>query len=1238
SYTYASSATGVATVSGSGLVTGVALGNANMTATSGAVTSTPLTITVANTGVAAIISFGRDTLAVGRGGNTSIPILLSKPNASPVTVNLAARDTNAYFASASITIPANQTSANVTLNGRNAGTTLIYATDGGGSGYAGDTAVVQVQANLRFSSTSWSLNATDQVAAQVLLSDPSPAGGTYVTYTYGTAGKAQVSPDPAFIPAGQLASNIVITALGSTTGSTTITPVATGVNGTASTLYVSAPVLTISAGASARLGSGQFESGWYVYTPQYASVAVPLTYVSTDTNVVRVSPLVGAIPAGSYYQYFTVSGVAPGTAKVIVSAAGWTPDTLAMTVTSPRMGICCAYTLQTTSPTQTLTIYAEDSTGTVHYRTSSLATTVTSSDTTVIKVIDKNPSIPAGQYYQNGIRYQPGGAGGTAWIKVVAGGHAPDSMLVTVVGPKLEFNYCCTLQLGTGQYESGVYVYAPNNVVNALTVNLTTANAAKVSVPASVTIPAGSYYAYLTASALDTTTSTALVASAAGYQGDTMYVKVSSPKIGVCCGGTYNNFNPNPIGFTVYAQDSAGTTHYRTTPLIVALRSTDTTVIKVDSASVTIAAGQYYNNAARLRVIGLGSAYIVATSPGHRPDSTAYTVQMPKLNFNFYSTTLGRRQTSGVNSYYVYTPDTRTSPLAVTFTQKQASVASLSTSGPTIGSGTYYAYFDASGLAVGTDTVIATAPGYLPDTAFIGVSTTKFTGGGIPSTANTTNPNYTTTVYAADVNGTAHYVMDTVVLNVTSSDTTVIRPTQAKIRILPGQYYVQPSYAYTGPGSAFLTFTDSAGVYASLTSNTVTVTGPSLVFSTSSVMYGMRQQGSGTDYYVYTQNNVATPLTVNLVSTDTRVATVPATVTIPAGSYYAYFNIQAKDTVGTIQVQASASGYGPPTPMTVQVTVPKFVISTNTSARTTQGPQGITIYATDANGNAHYTTEAVKVGLTTSSAAVFTTDSSFVTIPAGVYYNNSARWLPGASGGTSAQLGAYDCTGVASGCPPTTRSAIYAYNTASANLSVTTPGLYFSWSTVNLGLGQYIDQGHFCCYYVYTYDNLAAGGTVSLGHAGAAKTSVPATTSIPAGSYYSYFKITGTAVGTDTLTAALASPLHNGATAYVVVDSGRIVLPGWTPAAVGDSVLVTLQTRDPSASSQMTVAAATTFTLSSAGGKVQFRLGGAVVTSVTVPTDGNQVQFYVKSLGSGSDTITITSANYKTYTSPVTVP
>ena len=1222
-FAYASSNASIATVNSGGVVTGIALGTANVTATSGAVTSNNGVIVVSTT-VPPRISFGRDTLTVGRGASTSIPIFLSRPNASIVTVTLAARDTNAYFSVASVSIPIGTTAVNVTLNGRNAGTTQIYATDGSSTGFSGDTAAVAVQANMRLAQANWYLNATDQVASQVLLSDPSPAGGTFVTFSYGTAGRAQVSPDPAFIPQGQLASNIVITALGLTNGSTTITPVATGVNGTASTLNVYAPVLTISAGASARLGTGQFENGWYVYTPQYTTLAIPLTYTSTNPSVVTVSPATGAIPGGSNYQYFTVSGISAGSASVIISAAGWRPDTLLMTITSPRTTISASTSLVTTSPIASATVYATDSLGSGHYRTSSLALTISSSDTNVIKIIDRNPSIPAGQYYASGIRYQPGGLGGTAYIKVVAGGHAPDSILVTVVGPKLQFSWT-SAQLGTGQYEPNVYVYTPNNVVAPLVVTLANSNALKATVPATVTVPTGTNYVYFNVSALDTGVVT-FIATAPGYQPDTATYRISSPRVTISGGGTLNNFRA-PVGFTVYSTDSVGSGHYRLSPLAVALRSTNTAVITVDSATATITTNLYYHNTARVSIIGVGSAYLVAEAPGHRPDSVLYTVQTPKLNFSFYRALIGRRQYFSATDFYVYTPDSRASSVPVTLAQTRPSSDSLTSTALTIAASINYQYFGAFGLTPGLDTIIASAPGYLPDTAFITVGPQRLTVSGLPGSALTTSSPGSVTVYATDSVGSGHYVMDTLAIRVTSSDTTVIKPTQAYVRIPKGQYYITAPFAYFGPGTASLTFTDSAGSgYGSVTTNSVTVTGPSLLFSNTNAMYGMRQRGGVNDYYVYTQNNVAANTTVNLLSTDTRVATVPASVTIPSGLNYAYFTITAQDTVGTIQVQATAVGFGPPTPINVQVTQPKFSFSVNTSARTTQGPQTIYVLTADANGTSHYTTENVTVTLASSSGAVASVDSSTVTIPAGGYYHNTSRWLPVSVG--TAQLSATD-----------PRAAIYKYNTATANLSVTTPSLSFSWNSVALGLGQYIDSNYDGSYYVYTPDYPAAPLAVTLTHVGSARATTLASVTIPTSPNYQYIRLTGAVRGTDSLVATASSPYHNADTAYTVVDSGRVDgIVNWPSAsmAVGDSVAITLRTLDPNASSVRRVASATTFTLAP-NANIQFRSGGAgstTITSVVVPADGSQVTFYVKALVSGSGSATITNANYKTYIPP----
>jgi hypothetical protein len=148
------------------------------------------------------------------------------------------------------------------------------------------------------------------------------------------------------------------------------------------------------------------------------------------------------------------------------------------------------------------------------------------------------------------------------------------------------------------------------------------------------------------------------------------------------------------------------------------------------------------------------------------------------------------------------------------------------------------------------------------------------------------------------------------------------------------------------------------------------------------------------------------------------------------------------------------------------------------------------------------------------------------------------------------------------------------------------------------------------------------------------RATVPATVSIPASNYYVYFRTVGSATGTDTLTSSIASPYHMPDTAVVVVDSGRIDgLTNWpSTMRVGDSVQVTLYTRDPDGNTR-NVVAATTFSISGGSG-LEIRQANAVVTSVTVPAEQNFVTFYVKATATSTAPPSFTHANYKRHTPP----
>lgn len=1206
-FTFASGATGIATVSAAGVVTGVAIGATTITATSDAITSPPATITVTES-VPAIISFGRDTLAIGRSAvNAVIPVYLSRPNGTAVTVDLAVADTFAYFSPVSVTIAAGQTAGAANLNGRNAGTTRVFATDGSGTGYAGDTAVLAVQASVRFTTTNYTLLVNDEISTQVLLTDPSPAGGTFITYGFGTAGRATVSPDPAFIPAGQLAANVVIRAIGA--GSTTITPAATGVTGTASTVNANAAVLTL-ARPVAQVGAGQFRNDWYVYSPLSVNTPVAVTLTSSDTAAVRVEPQTVTIPAGSNYVYFTARGLQPGAVSITASATGWTPASLPLTVTSPRVGLSGGGTLNTTNPEVTLTAYAEDSTGNAHWRSSALAISVSSSDTTVMRVLTPAIVIGEGQYYASTIRVIPGGTPGTAWIRVTASGHAADSVQYTTIGPELNVAIGWP-RVGAGQYRPDSYVYTPNGVTAPLVVRITSSDPAVATVTDSVTIPGGSNYAYFTLRGL-TPGAVRLNFSATGYQPDSANFQVTTPKIDVGGGGTFNNYAP-PATLTVYSTDSLDGGHYRTDSLIVALSSSDPAVVTVNAAD-TLAPGDYYSQGGRVSFVGVGSAWVRATAPGHQPDSVLYTVVQPRLQFSFGTYTIGRRQYATPTDFYVYTPNNPITSLAVTITQTNPAADSLTATALTIPTTQSYVYFGLAGLQTGVDTLIATAPGYLPDTAFVIVTTPRLTGGSLPGSVTTTTPPQATTIYTTDSLGNGRYSLDTLLLRARSNNDAVLQPDSVGFRLPRGAYYVQPRVRFVGPGSGTMTWSDSLGAgYDSVTSNSVTVTGPSLTFTNSYTVLGMRQYRLGQGAYVSIPNTIGAPLVVHLLSTDPAVATVPDSVIIPAGQNYAYVDIRAQDVVGTVQLQATALGYASAV-TTQQVTAPRFLLSTSSTVRTTQTPPNVTVQAADANGTAHYVWEPVTVTLSSSAPGVATIDSASVVIPAGNYLNSTARLVPLTPGTT--QLTASDA-----------RIESYRYGESNFNVAVTLPSLAWSQgaSPLRLGVGQWADP------YPYRPDYTASPLTLTLTHSSGASSSA-ATAEIPASNNYVYTRVTGVAVGVDTIT--ISAPGHVSVRGAIAIGLGRVDNIGsWPTTLATDSVQVTLYPRDMDGNVR-NVAAATTFGVAVAGNALDVAIGGVAVTSVTIPAGAQQVSFWLRRLANGTATVTFTNADYTTHVSP----
>ena len=1206
SFTFASVNPAIATVSGAGVVSGVELGTTTVTASSGATTSNAITVNV-SASAPALLSWGRDTLAIGRSAtNIGFPVYLSRPSGTAVTVNLAVADTFAFFSPTSVTIPQGATSGTAFLNGRNAGTTRIIATDAA-STYAPDTAVLAVQASVRFSTTSYSTIVTQEIPTQILLTDPAPSGGTFITYSFGTAGRASVSPDPAFIPAGQLSANVVIRGLAA--GTTTITPAATGVSGQATNVTISPATLTFSQ-TNARLGAGQYQDGNYVYAPQ--NLTQPLTVTVTSSDSTRVTaPTSVVIPAGTNFVYMRYDGRATGAATLTFTAPGWTPFVANIVVTTPSVVLSGSSTYNTTQPPIGVSVSTTDSTRNGYYRTSGLAVQLSSSDTTVLRVVTPNLTVGAGQYFTSG-QVAPGGNPGTARLYATASGHRTDSTTYTFIGPKLQLSWT-TLRVGTGQRVPNVYAYTPNNVTAPLNVSITSSNPTFASAPSGVTIPIGTSFQYfdVTANAPGVVT---FIATAPGYEPDTATVTVTTPRLYTSGGGTLNNFG-DPVGLTSQVGDSVNVQGYvRLDTLIVTHVSSDPTVLTVTAAD-TILPGQYFVNRARVTPVGVGTARVISSAPGHGVDTVTYTVNSPKLSINFAAYRIGQRQyRPAVNENYVFTPNNRTSPLTVTITQTNPAVDSLSSTTLTIPNGTNFSYFGFAGLSRGVDTLIASAPGYLPDTAVVIVTSPRYVINNITATATTTSPSTTVRVSATDSVGTAHYVLDATRVGLASTNPSVVAFDSSAMTIPAGGYFVDPRFRYIGPGSGALFVGDSSGRgYGGDTTNAVTVTGPSLSMQNGRPTLGMRQTGLLISSYVQIPNPIGTPLVVTLVSTDSMVARVQPTVTIPAGQTFAYFRIDAQDQTGTVQIQASAPGYGPAS-FNQQVTVPRFLIFASTPTTTTALPQVITVQAADAAGTAHYVSENVSITLTSSNPAAGTIDSTSVVIVAGDYFNNRARFIPGAVG--SSTITASDPRGTS-----------FSYTSASTNIAVNQPNLSLSWGApLSLGVGQYTDQN------VSVPNTRLTPLEVALTHRTTAS-ATPASVTMNTGTSSSTVRLTGVSVGADTLVATAAG--HNSTTAPIAVGLGRLdFISGLPTTMTTDSVLVTVFARSPDTNVR-SVSNATTITLATAGTGFELRRAGVAVTSVTIPANANSINFYIRRLpGGGSGTFTVSNPDYTTYTTP----
>jgi hypothetical protein len=313
-------------------VTGVNLGQANVTASAPGFTSASVPVQVS-----ANLVFAPLSLTISGAGAQNLTLTLSGPAPSGgLTVNLTSSNTAAATVPPSLTFPASATSINVPVTPGSPGTTTITAS-AAAPNIADATASVTVQQAGAVVLPPVILTSLGQsVVLAVSLSAPAPAGGVTVTLSSSDTSRATVSPATLTIAAGQTTPASQPQVTGVNVGSANISASAPGYGAATAAVQIGATVAFTPASLTVVVSSTQ-------NAPLSLSAPAPpgglaLSISSSNPGVADV-PLTIVFPAGATSVNVPVTGLATG--STVIHAVGFNiPDTtLAVTVIPASLGV-----------------------------------------------------------------------------------------------------------------------------------------------------------------------------------------------------------------------------------------------------------------------------------------------------------------------------------------------------------------------------------------------------------------------------------------------------------------------------------------------------------------------------------------------------------------------------------------------------------------------------------------------------------------------------------------------------------------------------------------------------------------------------------------------------------------------------------------------------------------------------------------------------------------------------------
>jgi hypothetical protein len=912
---------------------------------------------------------------------------LAMPYPAPAggaTLNLVSSVPNIATVPANVLVPEGQSSVSFQLTAADLGNTVVTASRLGFASAQVQVTVVPPPV-LTLSPSSLTLGVGRSSELTVQSSAPAGAAGLTVTLANSAPGIATV-PASVTIPGG--ASSAAI-------------PVSTVALGSA-TISAQAPeFISGSAAVNVRPVSLNLPTGTLVAPGLTRSIPLTLSdpapaggllvsLVSSNPAAATVPSSI-TVPAGQSNVNFNLTGVAVGVASVSATADNFQAAALPVTVE--------AVNIIFGSPAISSVSVAEEQSLTVSVNLSRPApaggvlVNLAMGDPSKATVAPASIQIAQGETSGGVVQLSVSGVlKGSTTLSGSAAGLSTANIPVTVTAkPQIAFNSSSVfVGKGLNTYQSEVYVnrltgtgsYAPNE---AVTINLSSANPAKASVPASVTIPANQSSATFYVTGVDLTSGTPVTidATATGYNKPAvkLAVNVVAPVISFISLDTtrspassrddfYINFttpgspysgnqtaaanmpidlsimeaNPSGIIDGFYSAMTGGTAVTQ----VVLRQGTSYTYTGNGYTHVATptAAGSYKVNASAAGVASATSALVTVTAPELKFSRTGVTVAK---GFNtYYDEVYVQRALNGTafNGAEALTVTLTSSnparagvPVTVTIPANQAS-ATLYVTGVDFTSGTP-ATIDAAATGYTSPAVKLAVNVVAPVFSFISFDTTRS-----PASSrddfyiNVTTPG---SPYSGNQTAAANMPIDLSIVEANpagiidgfySALTGGTAVTQVVLRQGASYTYTGNGYSYVGTPTAAGSYKVNASVAGVVSANSalVTVTAPELKFSRTGVTVA---KGFNTYYdEVYVQRalngsafNGAEALTVTLTSSNPAKAGVPATVTIPANQASATLYVTGVDfTSGTAAtIDAAATGYtSPAVKLAVNVVAPVF--------------------------------------------------------------------------------------------------------------------------------------------------------------------------------------------------------------------------------------------------------------------------------------------------------------------------